>query len=254
MRHRARPINRARPALQCAGTARRSLLLTFVVLVSIATLGHILGVYQPMSGSEWRGISVIPLPGVPPHTPPLPDYQEPAEQSTPDIPFTRPQLVSDVIEIPDICTTPEETLTNPPLIDMPESLNAPMATARKTTTHPKPRRSQASAAPVALSEVPATPPMVERCTPPTYKTASPPPYPAEMRASRVRGVVRVRIAVNPAGVPTAVQITASSGHRLFDTTATSWILRYWRFNPATRSGVPVASSVNTRVEFILDNA
>ncbi len=253
MRQKAHPIRRLLPAPQRAGTAWCSLLLTFVFLVGLATLGHLLGVYQSRSGSEWRGISVIPFPASPTHMPPLPDYQEPAEQSTPNIPFTPPQLVAAEIEMPDICTTPEETSTEPPLIDVPESLNAPIDTARKAT-RPKPRRSLASAKAAVLPAITNGPPEAETTTAPTYKNATPPPYPAEMRASRIRGVVRVRIAVNPAGVPTAVQITASSGHHLFDTTATSWILRYWRFNPATRSGVPVASSINTRVEFILDNA
>lgn len=254
MRSKAHTICRPLPPPQCAGIAWRSLLLTFVFLVCLATLGHILGEYQPMSGNEGSGINIIPIPASSAHTISLPDYQEPAEQSTPDIPFTPPQLESAMMEIPDMSTTPEDSSTElSPMIDVPESLHTPIATSRKAT-RPKSRRSLASAEEAASPPATALPPMAETTTPPSYISAPPPPYPADMRASRTRGIVRVRITVNTAGVPTAVQIMASSGHHLFDTTATSWILRYWRFNPATRSGVPVASSVNTRVEFILDNA
>lgn len=253
MKRKARPICKPRQAPPCAGTAWSSWLLTFLLLIILAGVGHILGVYQPISRGEWRGIHIVPISATPVLTPPLPDYQPPTEQSTPDIPFTPPQLVAHMIEMPDISTSSEEPLAEAPLIDFPESLHAPISSTRKAT-RPNPSRTLASKTPVASQVATKALPTAEITTPPAYKSAPPPPYPAEMRASRTRGVVRVRIAVNPEGIPTAVQITSSSGHRLFDTTATRWILRYWRFNPATCSGVPVASSVSTRVEFILDNA
>lgn len=253
MKRRAHSIRQPRPAPPSAGAAWRSLLLTFSFLLGLAGVGHILGVYHPLSGDEWCRLRITPMPATAEPAQALPSYRQPTEQSMPDIPFLAPLLVADVVEIPDIDTTPEATATELPIIDFPESLHSPSAPPRKKIAT-RPRRAIAAAAPEAAPEAPAATAASGSTSPPTYKSAPPPPYPAEMRAGRARGIVRVRIDVSPAGTPTAVHITASSGHRIFDTTATTWILRHWRFTPAMRGGTPVASKVSTRVEFILDKA
>ena len=89
-------------------------------------------------------------------------------------------------------------------------------------------------------------------TPPAYLSAPKPPYPAAMRQRRMQGCVGVRIAVSPLGTPTAVDITQPSGHAEFDSATRSWILRHWRFRPATAAGRAVASTVTTTVRFTLN--
>lgn len=89
-------------------------------------------------------------------------------------------------------------------------------------------------------------------TPPAYLSAPKPPYPAAMRQRRLQGCVGVRIAVSPLGTPTAVDITQPSGHAEFDSATRSWILRHWRFRPATAAGRAVASTVTTTVRFTLN--
>ena len=64
-----------------------------------------------------------------------------------------------------------------------------------------------------------------------------PPYPSAMRKRRITGSVGVRISVSPQGLPTAVDIIRPSGHSEFDTTTRSWILRHWRFQPASTAAV-----------------
>ncbi|MCQ2371443.1 MAG: energy transducer TonB [Akkermansia sp.] len=89
-------------------------------------------------------------------------------------------------------------------------------------------------------------------TPPAYLSAPKPPYPAAMRQRRLQGCVGVRIAVSPLGTPTTVDITQPSGHAEFDSATRSWILRHWRFRPATAAGQAVASTVTTTVRFTLN--
>lgn len=89
-------------------------------------------------------------------------------------------------------------------------------------------------------------------SPPAYLSAPKPPYPAAMRQRRLQGCVGVRIAVSPLGTPTAVDITQPSGHAEFDSATRSWILRHWRFRPATAAGRAVASTVTTTVRFTLN--
>ena len=109
---------------------------------------------------------------------------------------------------------------------------------------PAPRR--AAQRPMAsATTAPAT-------TPPAYLSNPKPPYPAAMRQRRIQGSVGVRIAVSPQGLPTAVDITRPSGHAEFDSTTRSWIMRHWRFRPATSAGRAAASSVATTVRFRLD--
>ena len=89
-------------------------------------------------------------------------------------------------------------------------------------------------------------------SPPAYLSVPKPPYPAAMRQRRLQGCVGVRIAVSPLGTPTAVDITQPSGHAEFDSATRSWILRHWRFRPATAAGRAVASTVTTTVRFTLN--
>lgn len=241
------------PALPGTRAAWCSLLLTFSFLAGIAWMGFILRIHRPWGVAPAPGICIIETRQSERLPHPLPAHTPPTEQSTPEIPFSAPLLHKEMVDVPDINTTPDEPLSQLPPFDIPETLGALQAPPVKQQKRPITRRVSVAAAPAqipprsrATTSLPTTPP--------SYKSAPPPPYPPEMKSSRIQGTVRVRIAVNPSGIPTAVYITAGSGHPVFDTTATRWILQHWRFHPALRDGVAVESSVNTRVEFILDKA
>lgn len=122
-----------------------------------------------------------------------------------------------------------------------DSLPAP-----RPASQARPRTGSRTPVPtMAAADTPST-------TPPAYLSNPKPPYPAAMRQRRIQGSVGVRIAVSQQGSPTAVDITRPSGHAEFDSTARSWILRHWRFHPATTAGKATASTVSTTVRFILN--
>lgn len=89
-------------------------------------------------------------------------------------------------------------------------------------------------------------------TPPAYREAPKPPYPPALRARRISGSVGVRIAVSAEGMPTEVTVTTPDAPAEFSRTTRRWILEHWRFIPARRGESPVASTVQTRVDFVLD--
>lgn len=89
-------------------------------------------------------------------------------------------------------------------------------------------------------------------TPPAYREAPKPPYPPTLRARRICGSVGVRIAVSAEGVPTEVIVTTPDAHTELARIVRRWILEHWRFQPARRGDAPVASTVQTRVDFVLD--
>ena len=124
-----------------------------------------------------------------------------------------------------------------------------LATAALPAPRPAPQPRTVSRRPApAVAAADAAP----STTPPAYLSNPKPPYPAAMRQRRIQGSVGVRIAVSPQGSPTAVDITRPSGHAEFDSTARSWILRHWRFRPATTAGKATASTVTTTVRFRLN--
>jgi protein TonB len=78
----------------------------------------------------------------------------------------------------------------------------------------------------------------------------PPAYPALARSRGEQGRVLLRVEVSPQGLPLAVSVTESSGYRSLDSAALEAV-RAWRFEPATRGGVPVQAVANVPVQFRL---
>lgn len=76
----------------------------------------------------------------------------------------------------------------------------------------------------------------------------PPDYPIELACSGVGGVSTLRVVVGPQGTPTDVSVTASSGNRQLDDAAMQRV-REWKFNPATRNGQPVPTTIQVPVTF-----
>lgn len=88
-------------------------------------------------------------------------------------------------------------------------------------------------------------------TPPAYLSCPQPPFPAHLRQRRVHGTVRLIIDVSAEGEPTGVTIATSSGHALLDSHALRWVLKNWRFTPATKGGIVLAARVSTAITFAL---
>lgn len=85
---------------------------------------------------------------------------------------------------------------------------------------------------------------------PAYHSNPPPEYPSLARQRRWQGVVWLQVGVLATGEVSDVQVESSSGHAVLDRSATRSVGR-WRFAPATRGGVPVASRVRLPVHFVL---
>lgn len=78
---------------------------------------------------------------------------------------------------------------------------------------------------------------------------SPPPrYPARALRRGEQGVVNVRAAIGPDGVPTSVSLASGSGSRDLDRAALDAVRR-WRFRPAMQDGRPTVGTVVVPIEF-----
>ena len=80
---------------------------------------------------------------------------------------------------------------------------------------------------------------------------SQPPYPPELISRGKEGVVDVEVYVNPNGRVAEARIFKSSGFAAFDRSTLEEARRKWRFQPATRDGVPYAQWHRLRVVFNL---
>ena len=76
----------------------------------------------------------------------------------------------------------------------------------------------------------------------------PPVYPAEAIEQGQQGTVMLLVRVSPVGLPTAVEVSTSSGFPLLDRAA-SEAVQTWHFWPALRDGTPVAGELPLRVRF-----
>jgi TonB family protein len=102
----------------------------------------------------------------------------------------------------------------------------------------------------AAEPAPATPPPApEPMTPPALKVHPDAAYPAEALRDRVEGNVGLELDLDAGGNVAGVRVTAPAGHG-FDQAAVEAARRF-TFEPATRRGVPVASTVQFTYEFHL---
>ena len=78
-----------------------------------------------------------------------------------------------------------------------------------------------------------------------------PNYPASRQREGVEGRCRVRVTIAPTGRVSAVQNAGCNDDAFFEATQRQ-ALRSWRFNPATRDGVAVESTMEQTVVFRID--
>ena len=96
-----------------------------------------------------------------------------------------------------------------------------------------------------------TPREKENYIPPAYKHCPSPPRPAALRRQRQNLIVGVLIEIDAEGCPREVNITHPSGNRTLDQHTRSWILRNWRFTPASHHGKAVDAKVSTELRYTL---
>jgi protein TonB len=81
-----------------------------------------------------------------------------------------------------------------------------------------------------------------------------PPYPLVARRLGKEGVVVLEVMVASDGSPSEVRVVETSGFAPLDQSAVATVQTRWRFVPARRDGVPVASRVTVPIRFRLDRA
>ncbi|MBL6852521.1 MAG: energy transducer TonB [Alphaproteobacteria bacterium] len=81
-----------------------------------------------------------------------------------------------------------------------------------------------------------------------------PPYPDTARRLGQSGTVQLVIALDANGAVQSVTVQSSSGTISLDEAAVAWVREHWRYQPATRDGKPVASTVTAAVRFDLTKA
>ncbi len=87
--------------------------------------------------------------------------------------------------------------------------------------------------------------------PPAYLACPQPPFPAHLRQRRVHGTVSLIIEISAEGEPIGVTISTSSGNASLDAHAQRWVLKNWRFTPASKGGIALAARVSTAITFAL---
>jgi len=109
-------------------------------------------------------------------------------------------------------------------------------------------------------ERPADPPVVQPPPPetrsvparPIMSTQTGPQYPVLSRRLREEGSVRLRLTIGTDGRVINAEVLESSGAARLDDAATAWVLRRWRYEPATVGGQPVEATTEATLTFRLE--
>jgi len=81
-----------------------------------------------------------------------------------------------------------------------------------------------------------------------------PAYPALAIRSHEQGTVTLRLSVAADGSVSDAVVEASSGSSRLDEAAVAWVIAHWRYKPAMKEGLPVASTTLAAVRFNLKDA
>jgi TonB family protein len=85
---------------------------------------------------------------------------------------------------------------------------------------------------------------------PTALVSNPlPPYPPDLLASGVEGVVLLRVSILADGRVAEAKLETSSGHASLDESALTTVRDQWRFAPAQRNGIDVPCEVLLPIRF-----
>lgn len=148
------------------------------------------------------------------------------------------------VAVPVATRTPTPTLTKPKPEVVATADPAPVLSPVGTETY---EPVVVDAAPAAnVDTAPAPPVFLE------YVQAPPPTYPRAAQTGRREGQVMLRVTVGTDGLPTAVEIERSSGHRDLDAAARAQVLKHWRFRPAMKDGQAIPAIGMVPINFQLN--
>ncbi len=97
---------------------------------------------------------------------------------------------------------------------------------------------------------PSVPVFVDASIDPRNKAGFQPDYPGSMIRQQIEGFVTLRVFISDEGRVTAAELIKATDSAFWDATRKQ-AMKYWRFRPATRDGVPVASERVMTVRFRL---
>lgn len=200
----------------------------------LAVLASQASILQPTaSGCDFTGVPFYPAENAPPpeksrHPLPQASASMPDLPQLPDIHPLGPSATGELAFLDETESDAELTIeTDASALLLSPATPAPAKT--KTATAEKP----------------------ESCTPPDYLSCPRPPYPLQLKQRRLQGRIEILIHISPAGHPTEVEITTSSGNSQLDCHTRSWIMLHWRFRPAYQGTKPVAARVRTSITYSL---
>jgi protein TonB len=123
----------------------------------------------------------------------------------------------------------------------------PVVTEKQTLVNTNARIEQT----VTVDTVTLSPPPAESSLAPIV--APLPGYPRDAFNEGITGTVELELLVGVDGRVLEARVVRSSGNRQLDNAARDTVLRQWRFQPATRGGVPVQALGRLPVVFSLDD-
>ncbi|HWA02947.1 MAG TPA: TonB family protein [Rhizomicrobium sp.] len=189
-------------------------------LVGVGFVGllHVVAIYALVSGLAQKIVKAVPQDLTVTF---MPEQQKPPAEKV---------VLKDLPKLPD---APQETAVPPPefVIETP---------AAPPVTMPVAPPAAAAAADTQASSI--------------ANTHTTPPYPPMARKLGAQGTVRLRLTISAQGTVTAADVVQSSGVPELDRTAVAWVIAHWKYKPAVRGGVAVASSAIAAVVFNLRNA
>jgi protein TonB len=143
------------------------------------------------------------------------------------------------VPTPTLPTLRNEPVLLPPVIDIARDAGSTI-TVRTGPTPPPQQQQQVAIADTAASGV--------------TSTHTIPPYPMTAVRLSEEGRVMLHLTISAEGSVASASVTQSSGFTDLDQSAIAWVLAHWKYKPATRGGVAVASATDAAVVFSLKNA
>ena len=156
-----------------------------------------------------------------------------------------PELKAQVIEP----QKPEQQVIIPkPTMIVPKDTVTP---PEVVVQQPQPQNTiQQKVAPAAPSTAAAPPTRANGIT----STHTTPPYQPGAKKDGKQGTVLLHILIDAQGDVTSATVQQSSGTPELDQTAVDWVVKHWKYKPATNNGTAVASASDAQVVFNLKNA
>ena len=142
---------------------------------------------------------------------------------------------------PTLPTLRSEPVFMPPIIDIAPDPSGSTITVRTGPTQPPQQQQQQ----VAIADSGASG---------VAGTHTIPPYPMTAIRLSEEGRVMLHLTISAEGTVAGASVVQSSGFTDLDQSAIAWVLAHWKYKPAIRGGVAVASATDAAVVFSLKNA